>query len=170
MERWDVYDREGRLTGRTRGRGEPFAPGEYHLGVSLWVVNGEGQYLVQRRAATKRIHPGKWSVTCGAALAGETSRHACVRETWEEIGLKLAEEELVFLGRTRENCSLYDDYAVCRSFPVESARLQPDEVSEVCWATLEQILTWFDQGQFMWTNRTLLAEMDERIRMALERG
>ncbi len=170
MERWDVYDREGRLTGRTRGREDPFGPGEYHLGVALWVVNGAGEYLVQRRAATKRIHPGKWGITGGAAQAGETSRQACVREVWEELDLDVREDELIPLARTAEADNLFDDYVLQRDFSLETARLQPDEVSEVRWATLAQILAWLDQDQFMWSNRTLLVEMDAHIRAALGLG
>ena len=165
MERWDVYDREGRLTGRTRGRGEPFAPGEYHLGVSLWVVNGEGQYLVQRRAATKPVHPGKWCVTGGSAQAGETSRQACVREAREEIGLPVGEDEPVFLARRVAGQILFDNYLVFCEFPLEAARLQAEEVSAVRWVALRELIDWQERGDFH-TDPALFGLVEAHIRAA----
>ncbi len=169
MERWDVYDRDGRLTGRPRERGEPREPGEFSLVSSLWVVNGAGQCLVQRRAATKPVHPGKWCVTGGVTQAGETSRQACVREAWEEIGLTVEEDEPVFLARGVNESTLFDDYLVLREFPLEAARLQAEEVSEVRWVALGELVDWQKRGDFR-TDPALFGLVEACIRAALGQG
>jgi len=38
VEKWDIYDKDGNLTGKMKTRNDAFDVGEYHLGVSLWVV------------------------------------------------------------------------------------------------------------------------------------
>jgi len=49
-EVWDVLDASGRKTGRTMFRGDPIAPGDYHLVVHIWILNERMQYLIQKRA------------------------------------------------------------------------------------------------------------------------
>ena len=41
MELWDLYDEALRPMGRTHRRGEPMAPGTYHLGADVWVINSK---------------------------------------------------------------------------------------------------------------------------------
>ncbi len=143
MEKWDVYDRQGNLTGRTKTREDTLLDGEYHLGVSLWIINSEGKLLIQKRAACKRIHPNKWSITSGAVLSGETSTEGCVREVGEEIGLHLQQCDIALLSRSIGKDCIFDEYAVIRDFPIEAALLQPEEVSDIKWATLQQIRELF---------------------------
>ena len=100
MEAWDVYDRQGNRTGKIKTRYDVFEDGEYHLGASLWIVNKKGELLIQKRSPTKRINPGKWSITGGAVCAGESSEQACVREVAEEIGLILNIVEIELLSRS----------------------------------------------------------------------
>ena len=87
VEKWDVYNKDGKLTGKTTTRHNIFELGEYHLGVSLWIINQNRELLIQKRAASKRIHPNIWSTTGGSVISGETSMQGCIRETKEEIGL-----------------------------------------------------------------------------------
>ena len=42
-EIWDVYDKERNLTGQTHRRGDPLAPGEYHLVVHICIFNSQGK-------------------------------------------------------------------------------------------------------------------------------
>ena len=52
-ELWDVYDVNRAPTGRTHVRGEPLAPGDYHLVGDVWTVNFENKVLLTQR------HPSK---------------------------------------------------------------------------------------------------------------
>ena len=82
MEWNDVYDAQGKLTGRTHRRGMPWRSGEYGLVVCVWVYDGEGNLLLTRRAPGKSF-AGTWENSGGAAQAGETSRQAIARELRE---------------------------------------------------------------------------------------
>lgn len=164
MEAWDVYDRNGERTGITKTRADVFAPGEYHLGASLWIVNAKDALLIQKRAATKRIHPGKWSITGGAVKAGEDSDAACVREVEEEIGLRLRAQDIHFLARTVGEDIIFDDYIILLDFSLADAVLQAEEVSEIKWASMAEIRALFDQGQFMFDDITELDKVTAYIK------
>jgi len=149
MELWDVYDRQGNVTGKTITRGGVLLGGEYHLGASLWVVNKNGELLIQKRAMTKRIKPGVWSITGGAALAGESSVNACAREVAEEIGLAVNPQDIKLLSRSFGKDCIYDDYIIIYDFPLADLVLQKDEVSEVMWANVEKVRNLYNNGLFM---------------------
>jgi len=131
--------------------------GEYHLGTSLWIVNKKGEMLIQKRALSKRINPGKWSITGGAAQAGESSEQACLREVFEEIGLQLNVQDITLLSRTYGHSIIFDDYIIFRDFSLSNATLQTDEVSEIKWANADEIKDLFYTGQFMFDD---IAELD----------
>ena len=56
-EIWDLYDAQGRATGKTMLRGEGVPQGLYHICVHIWPVNSRGELLIQRRALTVQWKP-----------------------------------------------------------------------------------------------------------------
>ena len=72
-ELWDLLDEDGNPTGKTHRRGDPLAPGERHLSVSVWMRNSRGEFLLTQRAANKG-YPHLWECTGGAAVAGDAGR------------------------------------------------------------------------------------------------
>lgn len=57
LEHWDLYDKQGNFTNRRVRRGEPIPAGYYHLAVDIWIINSCQEFLIQKRAPTKRIAP-----------------------------------------------------------------------------------------------------------------
>ena len=49
MEIWDILDENGNKTGRTIIRGEKLEVDEYHLVVHIWIINSNGEILIQKR-------------------------------------------------------------------------------------------------------------------------
>lgn len=129
-EIWDVYDGEGMPTGRVMERGMP-ADGDYMLCVHIYIYNDKGQFLVQKRAEGKVTHPGEWDITVGAVLSGEDSRAAAVRETYEEIGVRLKPDELQYKGRIKKTQRFADVYFVHRDIDLGKCVLKKDEVEKV---------------------------------------
>ena len=92
MEVWDIYNREKQRTGRTMVRDDwRMKEGDYHLSVLGVIMRPDGKFLITRRAEDKSWAPGWWEVSGGAAVAGEDSRDAVVREIREETGLDVKE-------------------------------------------------------------------------------
>lgn len=55
LEMWDLYNGKREKTGKVLPRGVPVPKGLYHLTVSAWIVNSQGQYLLSRRHPQKNI-------------------------------------------------------------------------------------------------------------------
>ena len=96
-EKWDIYDKYMKKTGKTCIRGEyKLKEDEYHLVVHIWIITKQGKILLTQRSERKQIDPLKWECTGGSVLKDEEPIDAALRETEEEIGIKLKKEELNF--------------------------------------------------------------------------
>ena len=129
-EIWDIYDENANRTGRIMERGEP-RPGDYMLCVHIYLYTPERKFLVQKRAMSKETHPGEWDVTGGAVLSGEESIDGAIRETEEEVGIKLDKSELCLIGRIKRKKNFVDIYFVEKKFDISDCMLQKEEVDEV---------------------------------------
>lgn len=85
-ETWDIYNRQLQLVGHQH-RATPVSAGHYHLVVSAFIFNLDGQVLLQQRSTNKLYFPGYWDTSAGGSVqAGETIETAMHRELVEELG------------------------------------------------------------------------------------
>ncbi|MBF8149642.1 NUDIX domain-containing protein [Winogradskyella sp. F6397] len=104
----DIVDKNGQPTGTTALKSEAHAKGLYHNTIHLWLFTSSGEILLQQRSHKKTIFPLLWDVSVAGHIdAGESFIEAALRETKEEIGLKLEPHNLkqvgVFLHETSYN-------------------------------------------------------------------
>ena len=149
-----MLDADGQPTGITKPRAEVHRDGDWHRSFHLWIVK-EGRYvLFQRRAKSKDLEPNKIDVTVGGHLAaGETVRDA-LREVEEELGLRVALKELVYVETRRAERS----YAVAsdREFQevyllrcdqeLSAYNLNPQEVYALYELPLERAIALYRDG------------------------
>jgi len=148
-EKWDVIDEEGKPLGKTTLRGKVrLKPGEYHLVVHIWVVSSDGRLLIQRRSDTKKLMPGEWAATGGAAISGEDSFTAARRELYEELGIKTHRGTLKKILRIKRRNSLLDIWVTVCDLPVEALKLQESEVAEVKWVTEQELRNMVKEEKF----------------------
>lgn len=138
-EIWDLYDAKGQKTGKTMIRGQEVPPGLYHIGVHIWPLNANGEFLVQRRAPTVQWKPGIWAVTGGSAISGEDPLTAARRELHEELGYAASEEELHLVARFKRSNSFCSVFSLQLDCPSEAFSLQEEEVSEVRWCSVQRM-------------------------------
>ncbi|TMW70090.1 NUDIX hydrolase [Alteribacter natronophilus] len=150
MEKWDIYDRHRRKTGKQMIRGEAFEDGAYHLVVHVCLFNEKGEMLIQQRQSDRETWADMWDVTVGgSALAGETSQEAAEREVEEEIGYTLD-----FSSR-RPSFTInfdhgFDDYYLVESqVDISSLTFPTEEVKEVMWASRQEIMDMIEEGVFI---------------------
>jgi isopentenyldiphosphate isomerase len=135
----DIFDDNMKKVG-TATREEVHSKGHWHQTFHCWVIrreNGRAYVLFQRRGPDKKVYPNTLDITAaGHLLAGEAPEDG-IRELAEELGIPTKFETLVPLGiRTdvaiigpvtnREFCHTY---FLENDAPLDSYRLQPDEVS-----------------------------------------
>ena len=148
-EKWDVLDRNGKATGRTTLRGRNFLrQGEYHLVVHIWIISDKGDFLIQRRSDDKKLMPGEWAATGGAAISGENSFIAARRELFEELGIKTNSDTLLKLLRIKRKNSLLDVWVTTFNQNSDTLQLQKSEVAEVRWVKKEELEKMIELGQF----------------------
>ncbi len=87
-ELYDIVDEAGRVIGQATRRECHGNPSLIHRVVHIFVFNGTGDLLLQKRSANKDIQPGKWDTSVGGHVdAGEEYAEAAVRELEEELGV-----------------------------------------------------------------------------------
>ncbi len=95
----DILDENGQATGRTAMKSEAHKKGWPHPTVHIWFYTKTGLVLLQQRGRNKDTHPLLWDVSVAGHIgAGEGLLTSAIRETQEEIGLKISETELESIG------------------------------------------------------------------------
>lgn len=95
MEKWDLYNAKREKSGITVCRGEIIPKGLYHLSVSVWIVNQQGQYLLSQR------HPKKQLVKSQSFTATKIRKST-------DIELTKLKAELERVKKLKK--SIYEDY------------------------------------------------------------
>ncbi len=150
MELWDIYDKNRIPTGKIHKRGEQLKEGEYRLAVHACIFNSDGKMLIQHRQPFKSGWSNMWDVTVGgSAVAGETSQMAVKRELWEEIGLDYDFSQMRPQVTINFDGGFNDVYLVVCDVDLNTLSLGYDEVSEVKWATCQEVLQMIDDGSFI---------------------
>lgn len=149
MEKWDILNANGEPIGKTTLRGKcNLKPGEYHLVVHIWIISSQGEILVQRRSDSKKLMPGEWAATGGAAIAGEDSFTAANRELFEELGISSNMHTLKKLARIKRRNSLIDIWFINTDINCTNLKLQHDEVAEARWVSRTEFEQMVKNGQY----------------------
>ena len=162
MEKWDAYNVDRIPSGQSVIRGEKHPAGLYHMVVHVAIFSTDGRLLIQQRCTRKQTFPGKWDVTVGgSALCGETSRQAMQRELREELGLDIDFSELRPRLTVNFEGGFDDYYIITKDVPLGSLRFQAEEVMDARWATLDEIFTMIDSGEFIPFMKSFIAFLFE---------
>jgi len=163
----DVLDEHGAETGIVKDKRDVHRDGDWHRAAHLWIACGD-RVLLQRRALVKDAWPGLWDISvAGHVNAGERTIDAAMRETAEELGLRVTASDLEFLGQVRYRCvvregfienEVHEVHLLRRDVDVASLVLDPAEVAEVRWVPLRD-LERYERVPHEEATRLLLAAM-----------
>jgi mutator protein MutT len=150
MEVIDLYDNKKRKLNKTIIRGEgKLELGEYTSAVHVWIMNSNGEFLIQKRSNTMARHPGKWECPGGAIDAGETSLDGAIREVNEELGFKVSVDKIEFLLSYKKEHLFVDVWLVKDDININKLVLQEEEVSAARLASLKEINELIKRGEFV---------------------
>ena len=144
METVVLLDETGYASGTAVKTAVHHAQTPLHLAFSCYLFNSAGQFLLTRRAASKRTWPGVWTNTCcGHPQPGESLSGSVRRRLRQELGIGAAELVLVLPGfryqarmangvLENEICPVYAAYSD------EAPAPDPAEVAEARWVDWAQ--------------------------------
>ena len=98
MELLDVYDDNGKKTGKVVERGiddSAFEKGEHIAVAIIYIENSKGEFLIQK---TSKEKGGIYSSTGGHVDHNEEPIDSIVREVKEELGLEISKNDIADLG------------------------------------------------------------------------
>ena len=107
-EYFDVLDENGIKTGKIKLRSDVHKDGDWHKAVHIWILNKNGDILLQRRCATKDSSPNMLNISSAGHLsAGDDSLTGAIRELKEELNLDVKPEELNFIKTIKRTSKKY---------------------------------------------------------------
>ena len=86
MEKRDLVNKNRKLIMETTTEESKIEEGKYIQIIIICIENDKKEFLIQKRAKKKN---GKWALTGGHIISEEDSVTAVLRETQEELVLKL---------------------------------------------------------------------------------
>ena len=136
--------------------------GLLHSAVQCWIMNNNGEVLVQRRAAAKDKSAGKWDVSFGGHCAETAEKDFItanvIKEAKEELGIRVTAEMLIKLGEIRYTSQQAKNKELLSVFLIKSGNFShfvfnDGEVSEVKWIKLDELYSNIQSNPQEYANR-----------------
>lgn len=149
MEYFDVLNELGEFTGRIESRETCHNEGLWHRAVYGFIINKNGDVLLQKRSKLKKLWPDLWDITAGGhVLTGEFGEQALIREVKEELGIDICSNEVKYLVGSSSvnekgnivNKHFNECYLIKKDVDIKDVKLQAEEVSDIRWFSKDEIL------------------------------
>lgn len=138
----DVLDENGNQTGKIVTREQIHKLGLCHRIIVVAIIDKNGQILMQQRSKDKTKNPGKWDVSvAGHVSSGQTAIEAAIRETQEELSLKIVAEELKYIFTYKDKAKVEDNYIdnqIYDCYIVEKEKIDMNDI-KIQKSELEQV-------------------------------
>jgi len=153
-----ILDEQGQETGVITEKLKAHKDGLCHGISAVAIINDEGKVLLQKRALAKRDAPGKWDVSAaGHISSNDTIIEAAIRETFEEIGVQLVEDDLelvdTFLFK-KESVNKYINhytylFIVRKNIDIQTLVLRKEEVEKVKFVDKNEYIEMLTNGEMV---------------------
>lgn len=162
-EYFDVLNENGEYKGEVVSREECHKKGLWHRAVAVFIISSDNKrILLQQRSSSKKLWSNLWDVTVGRhVLTGELGYETVIRETMEEIGVKLNKESIDFIGGTISentkgdiiNRHFNEFYVVHKDIDLKDIILQKEEVQDIKWFDKEDVISKINDNYDGLTNK-----------------
>lgn len=146
MELVDILNDRKELTGITKGR-KQLIKGEYRLSIHIWIINDNGEMLIQQRTANRSMFPNMWTNTGGAAQMGESSLETVKRELKEELNITAEINNLEFIASYKRKMDYVDVWILHGDFKIQELSYQETEVQDAKWIKIEEFEKMINDGK-----------------------
>lgn len=141
MKQYDILDKNGNITGKTTDIRTLHDRNFYHRAVQIWIYN-DGYLILQKRSPKVRSYPNKYEASAsGHVESNEESITTAIRETREELGIKLEIDDLKllfhFFADEEHNREFRDVYLVTKKVILDQNKYLNKEVSGILKISLK---------------------------------
>lgn len=139
MEKLDIYDDNGYLTGKTIIRGDKsvkLSSNDHIALVVIFIENSKHEFLIQK---TSKEKDNVFATTGGHVISGETPYQAIIREVSEELGIDISNDDIEDLGYLLYDMPLRYVYYLKKDIDIKKLNLQKEEVEYVKYMSIEKI-------------------------------
>jgi len=162
MEILDIYDDDGKLTGKTIIRGDKSVSlsENEHIALSvIFIENSEGKFLIQK---TSKEKGGEFSSTGGHVESGETPLEAIKREVNEELGIDIIKDNIEEIGYILYDMPIRYIYYIKKDIDINKVKLQKEEVDYVNFMNKEEIEELINNNEMLKSHGIMFKEMLKR--------
>ena len=161
MELLDIYDNDGKTTGRTIVRGKNVILNENeHIAVAvIFIENDDGKFLIQK---TSKEKGGEFSSTGGHIDSGETPLISIKREVKEELGINIDNDKIKDYGFLLYDKPLRFLFYVKKNINIDDIVLQKEEVEYVKYMTIDEINDLINNNKMLKSHGIMFKELLKR--------
>lgn len=141
-EKRDLYDKNSNITNLTYYKGDKIPDGYYPMVVMIAIQNGKGEFLMQKRVASKG---GDYGVTGGHPKSGESPYEGIITEVKEELGVDISDNKIIEFASGCDGKDCYKMYYAKIDLDIEKINIQKEELSEVRWFSLDELKDMVDK-------------------------
>ena len=163
MELLDVYDNDGKVTGRvvTRGDKTVTLSDNEHIAVGvIFIQNNKGEFLIQK---TSKEKGGEYTSTGGHVDSGETPLESIKREVKEELGLNVDNDNIIELGYLLYDRPIRFMFYLKKDIDIQTLKLQQEEVENAKFMSVNKIKELTDQGLMLTSHAKIFNKVLEYL-------
>ena len=154
-----VLTEDGILTGKYISKVEAHRKGICH-GISvIAIINSDGRLLIQKRSNTKKAEANKWDLSSAGHIdLDETADKAAIREMYEELGIKVEENDLKLIDTNLIKIKLSEEvyinhftylYIVMKDIDINKIIMHKSEVSNIRFVNKQEFLDLLNNGKMV---------------------
>lgn len=152
----DIYNEKKEKLNKKIKRGDKLLDNEHILVAVIFIENSEGKYLIQK---TSKEKGEKYATTGGHVLSGETPKTAIIRETKEELGLDVSNENIIYIGDLLFGIPFGEIYYLKKDLDIAKLKLQQEEVEQVEYLTKTEILKLIETEKMVKSHGLMFKKM-----------
>lgn len=147
MELLQVFDDDKIMLNEwiERDKKKELPSGKNFMIILLFIQNNNGDFLIQKVSKNKG---GEYATTGGHVTFGDNNIDTVIKESSEELGIKLTADEFVLVSSNKVNCCFVDTFYCKKDIDISNMNLQIEEVESVCWLSINEIENLIEQNKF----------------------
>jgi len=142
-EVFDIVNENDEVVGEAT-RGEVHQnPKLIHRVMHIWILNDNGEILIQQRSLTKDKDPGKWDISCGGHVQKDHDPEITAgRELQEELGIKANCKFISrFIEKLPDQTEMVNLYYAIHNGPFDFLK---EEINQLKFFTKEDALRFIE--------------------------